>query len=76
MMLILIWRIQKQGDAEHSERIIGKDRDTLIRDPLFLSLLSLIEAILSLIDPYISSVSILLRLYLRGSLSGGPYLSL
>ena len=70
--------------------IIGKDRDAQIRDPQIVSLLSLIKAISSLIDSYISLLSLikailglidsydisLLRLYFRGSLSVGPYLSL
>ena len=55
--------------------VIGKDRDPLIRDPLCLSLLSLLKAILSLTKSCISLLS-LLELYFRGSLSGGPYLSL
>ena len=43
----------------HTGSLIGKDRDPLIRDPLFLSLLSLIKAILSLIDSYDSYISLL-----------------
>ena len=42
-----------------STKFIGKDRDPLIRDPLFLSSLSLIKAILSLIDSYISLLSLI-----------------
>ena len=37
---------------------IGKDRDSLIRDPLCLSLLRLIKAILSLTDSYIGLLSL------------------
>ena len=41
---------------------IGKDRDPLIRDPIFLSLLSLIKAIVSLIDSYtVTSLSSLIK---------------
>ena len=40
------------------QSIIGKDRDPLIRDPLCLSLSSVIEAILSLTDSYISLSSL------------------
>ena len=53
--------------------IIGKDREPLIRDPLCLSLLSLIKAILSLIDSYISLLSLIKAIFQRvskwGSLS-------
>ena len=50
---------------------IEKNRDPLIRDPLCLSLLSLIKARLSLIDSYISLLSLIKAIYFRGSLSGG-----
>mgnify|MGYP001202225997 CR=1 FL=1 len=53
--------------------IMGKDRDPLIRDPQIVSLLSLIEAILSLIDSYISLLSLIKAIFQRvskwGSLS-------
>ena len=48
-------------------RIIRKDRDLLIRDPLCLSLLSLIKAILSLIDSYINSSSLIKATFQRVS---------
>ena len=37
---------------------IGKDRDPLIRDPKIICLLSLIEAILSHVDYYVSLLSL------------------
>ena len=40
--------------------LIGKDRDPLIRDPLCLSLLSLIKAIRSVIDYYVSALSLII----------------
>ena len=43
----------------YSIAFIGKHRDPLIRDPLIVSLLSLIEAILSLTDYYISLLSLI-----------------
>ena len=55
--------------------MIGKDRDPLVRDPQTISLSSLIKGYIKsywLLHAY----SVLLRLYFRGSLSGGPHLSL
>ena len=53
--------------------IIGKDRDPLMRDPQIVSFLSLIEARISLIDYYISLLSLIKALFQRvskwGSLS-------
>ena len=47
--------------------LIGKARDPLIRDPLCLSLLSLIKAILSLIDFYVSLLSLIKAIFQRVS---------
>ena len=52
----------------HSRRTIGKDRDPpLIRDPLLLSLLSLIKATFSLIGYYISLFSLIEAVFQRVS---------
>ena len=47
--------------------VIGKDGDPLIRDPLLLSLLSIIQATLSLIDSYISLLSLTKATFQRAS---------
>ena len=55
---------------------IGKDRDPLIRDPQLISLLSLTKAISSLIDSYVSSLSLIEAIVQRVSKWGSLSLSL
>ena len=59
--------IQHHLASYHIQIIIGKDRDPLTRDPLLLSLLSLTKAILSLIDSYVSLLSLIKAIFQRAS---------
>ena len=59
-------------DSELSQTSEGKYRDPLIRDPLFLSLLSLIKAICSLTDSYVSLLDLVKDISHRISKGGVP----